>query len=195
VTIDAMEQFDQPALDDLAARVSDSSLVAMKTAFPPHENEGERYGYGLEIHDDGFGHAWDMLGYVSYMRADAAAGLGALAIATGRRPPDPEPELSQPLVDDGTCPEQWTPFLGRFRSHNPWLPTFLIAAREQRLVMGIDWLDGSERLSLVPVETASFRVGERDWSPERVRFDTETDGLAQRAVYSGTPYYRAVSWP
>jgi hypothetical protein len=32
------------------------------------------------------------------------------------------------------------------------------------------------------------------WSPERLLFDTEIDGRAQRAVYSGTPYYRAFEW-
>jgi hypothetical protein len=35
------------------------------------------------------------------------------------------------------------------------------------------------------------RVGERDWSPERLRFDTIIDGRAQRAVDSGAPYYPA----
>ena len=44
-----------------------------------------------------------------------------------------------------------------------------------------------------PWRTRGFRVGEREWSPERMRFDTVVDGLAQRAVFSGTPYYRAFS--
>ena len=33
-----------------------------------------------------------------------------------------------------------------------------------------------------------FRLGEPDWTPERLHFDTAVDGLAQRAVLSGTPY-------
>ena len=151
-----------------------------------------------------------MLGYVSYMRADTTNGVGvvafangfggaallgegALAIATGNEPEafdlDPDPE--EPLVDDGTCPPEWAPFLGRFRSHNPWLPTFAIAARDNGLVMGTDWVDGSERFPLTPIGAEGFRVGDQEWSPERMRFDTVMDGLAQRAVYSGTPYYRA----
>lgn len=57
--------------------------------------------------------------------------------------------------------------------------------------MGTDWLEGSERFPLTPVQADAFRVGEPEWSPERLRFDTMLDGLTQRAVYSGTPYYRS----
>ena len=181
------------------------SLAAMKTAHPPYEGDG--YGYGLEVDEDGIGHMGDMLGYVSYMRADTAAGIGvvafangtggawwlgegALAIAAGREPPAPDPTPEPALEDDGTCPREWTAFPGRFRTHNPWLPTFAVAAREGGLVLGTDWLNGSERFPLTPLDAAGFRVGEPDWTPEWVRFDTVVDGLAQRAVYSGTPYYR-----
>ncbi len=63
--------------------LSSSSLATMKTALPPLENEDEPYGYGLDIYDDGFGHGGDMLGYVSYMRADTNAGVGVVAFANG----------------------------------------------------------------------------------------------------------------
>jgi CubicO group peptidase (beta-lactamase class C family) len=165
------------------------------------------HGYGLDAEDDGFGHDGDMLGYVSYMWADTKAGLGAvafangfrgaralgegaLAIAKGDEPPDPEPAPAPPpLVDDGSCPPGWAAYPGRYRAHNPWLPTFLVAAREGDLVLGTDWLDGSDRAPMTPIEPNEFRVGEREWSPERLRFDTIIDGRAQRAVLSGTPYY------
>jgi CubicO group peptidase (beta-lactamase class C family) len=186
--------------------LSSESLAAMKTPHPPHEGDG--YGYGLDVDHGGFGHGGDMLGYVSYMRADSAAGLGvvafangfggawwlgegALAIAAGREPPEPELEPEPELVDDGSCPAEWAAFPGRFRTHNPWLPTFLVAAREGGLVLGIDWLNGSERYGLAPVGDGTFRVGEPDWTPERIGFDSVVDGRAQRAVLSGTPYYRA----
>jgi len=186
--------------------LSPSSLAAMKTAFPPHDEEP--YGYGLELGSGGFGHGGDMLGYVAHMWVDAEAevgvvafanglrgarwlGEGALAIATGREPPDPALPVAEGLADDGTSPSQCTPYLGRYRSHNPWLPTFLIAAAEGTLVMGTDWLNGSLRSPLAQIDAGTFRVGEIDWSPERLRFDTVVDGRAQRAIYSGTPYYRA----
>jgi CubicO group peptidase (beta-lactamase class C family) len=185
---------------------SPASLTAMKTAQPPHDEWP--YGYGLEVEADGFGHGGDMLGYVSHMWAETAAGVGvvafangfrgaswlgegALAIATRRPPPDLEREPSAPLADDGTCPPRWTPYLGRYRSHNPWLPTFLVAASRHALVMGMDWLAGSQRLPLTPVSDDTFRIGEPDWSPERLSFDTVVGRRAQRAAYNGTQYYRA----
>jgi CubicO group peptidase (beta-lactamase class C family) len=166
-------------------------------------------GYGLEIDDDGFGHDGDMLGYVSYMWVDTKAeigavafangfrgaralGEGALAIARGEEPAGPECATPPPLVDDGSCPVEWAAYLGRYRAHNPWLPTFAIAARQGTLVMGTDWLAGSQRITLAAIEPGTFRAGDDEWSPERLRFEAIVDGLAQRAVYSGTPYYRAL---
>ena len=184
-----------------------ASLARMRTAHAVSEAGDERYGYGLDIHDDGFGHGGDMLGYVAHMRADTEAGLGvvafangfggawalgegALAIAKGEQPPDPDPGVDPALVDDGSCPPAWAPYLGRYRAHNPWLPTFKIAAVEGALVMGTDWLDLSEQQRLAPVGAHAFRVGDPEWAPERLVFDTIIGGRAQRAVSSGTPYYR-----
>jgi hypothetical protein len=149
-----------------------------------------------------------MLGYVAHMWADPAAGIGAvafangfrgarwlaegaLAIASGRQPPQPALPSVDALVDDGTCPPEWASFPGRYRSHNPWLPTFAVAASGGELVMGTDWVQGSQRLALAPLRPGVFRVGDTEWSPERLAFDTLIDGRCQRASYSGTPYYRA----
>ena len=183
----------------------EASLALMRTA---HAGEEERYGYGLTIEPGGFGHGGDMLGYVSYLWADTDAGLGAvalangfggawdlgegaLAVARGEAPPDPALEPDAPLVDDGSCPPAWAAYPGRYRAHNPWLPTFAVAARDGGLVLGTDWVDLSERLPLAPLAGGVFRAGEHDWSPERLAFDTVLGGRAQRAVLSGTPYYRA----
>ena len=187
--------------------LSPSSLELMKTAQPPHDDVWA-CGYGLDIHPDGFGHAGDMLGYVSFMRADDAVAVGvvafanglagaramaegARAIAAGRPPRSPVLEIEQPLVDDGTCPAPWAPYLGRYRAHNPWLPTFLIAAREGALILGSEWMDGSARRPLTAIGDGLFRVDDEPWSPERLRFDTVMAGRAQRALLSGQPYYRA----
>ena len=150
-----------------------------------------------------------MLGYVAHLWADTAAGVGvvacangfggawdlgegALALAKGEAPEDPALDPSPaPLEDDGSCPAEWAAYLGRYRSPNPWLPAFAVAARDGGLVLGVDWTDLSERLPLAPLGDAVFRVGDEPWSPERLAFDTVLDGHAQRAVYSGTPYYRA----
>jgi hypothetical protein len=181
------------------------SLSAMTSPSPPEDEEP--YGYGLEIHPDGFGHTGDMLGHVAYMRADTSSGIGvvafangfrgawwlgegALALATGREPPAPALDAHDAVRDDGSCPEARS-YLGRYRAHNPWLPTFAVGASGGRLVMGTDWMNGSARLPLTPMADTAFRVGEEAWSPERLRFDAVVDGRAQRAVLSGTPYYRA----
>jgi hypothetical protein len=79
----------------------------------------------------------------------------------------------------------------RRRAHNPWLPTFAIAAGEDGLALDVDRLDGSYREPQAPLGDGVFRVGEAEWSPERIRFDTVAGGRAQRAVRSGTPYYRS----
>lgn len=47
---------------------------------------------------------------------------------------------------------------------------------------------------LVALEEGTFRVGQADYSPERLRFDCLADGLALRADLSGAPYVR-VSTP
>ena len=38
---------------------------------------------------------------------------------------------------------------------------------------------------------AEFRVGEKEWSPERLRFDAVVVGRALRADLSGERYYRS----
>ena len=183
-----------------------AASAAMKTAAPPRDEDG--YGYGLEIHENGFGHSGDMLGYVSHMRVDTSLGAGvvalanglagartlgeaALALHTGSEPPDPGPIEDAPLRDDGTCAPEWRGYLGRYRAHNPWLPTFAIAAGPDGPAMDTDWLDGSNRTPLTALGEGLFRVGAAEWSPERLRFDTIVNDRAQRAVFSGTPYYRA----
>ena len=65
--------------------------------------------------------------------------------------------------------------------------TFAVAAQDNALVLGTDWLKGSEREPLTPVESGLARS---HGPPERMRFDTVLDGAYQRAFYSGTPYYR-----
>ena len=189
-----------------ATLLSPDASAAMKTAAPPLGEGG--YGYGLEVDARGFGHGGDMLGYVSRMRVDEALGLGvvamangfagahtlaeaALALRTGSEPPDPGPIEDEPRREPGTCPPEWRGHLGRYRTHNPWLPTFAIAAGDEGLAIDTDWLDGSRRTWLTPLGDDLFRVGEPEWTPERLRFDTIVGDRAQRAVLSGTPYYRA----
>ena len=169
------------------------------------DDEGEHYGYGIRIGPKDFGHGGGMIGTGSLMVA-TYDGLGAVAMACGymggtamaraglalAAGTEPEPfalELSEPLDDDGSCPEQWRPFLGHYRSHNAWLTNFRVVAKEGGLRWVCDHLS-DERAPMMPLEDGGFRVGDRDWSPERLRFDTIIDGVAQRALLSGAPYTR-----
>jgi CubicO group peptidase (beta-lactamase class C family) len=168
--------------------------------------EGGRYGYGLMVAEHGFGHSGGMLGFHSYLWADTRSGLGAvaavngiggarllclgsLALARGEQPEDPAPQIAEPMADDGSCPEPWRPYLGHYRSFNPWLTNFRVAGRRGGLAFGFDCA-GSERHPLTQVGEAEFRVGEQEWAPERLRFDTVMDGRAQRAILSGAHYHR-----
>ena len=169
------------------------------------DDEWEHYGYGIAVGTEGFEHGGGMIGTGSKMLA-SDDGLGAVAMACGymgstamagaalalARGGEPEPfalELAEPLVDDGSCPDEWRPLLGHYRSHNAWLTNFRVAARDGRLWWGCDHLS-DERAPMTPLAGGDFRVGERDWSPERLRFDTIIDGVAQRALLSGAPYTR-----
>lgn len=185
--------------------LSAESWAAMLTPHVEDDQEGDRghYGYGIAIGAKDFGHGGGMIGTGSLMVA-TYDGLGAVAMACGYMGGtamaraalalagggEPEPfalELSEPLEDDGSCPDQWRPFLGHYRSHNAWLTNFRVAARDGQLWWGCDHLS-DERAPVTPLAGGEFRVGGRDWSPERLRFDTIIDGVAQRALLSGAPY-------
>jgi CubicO group peptidase (beta-lactamase class C family) len=130
------------------------------------DGHGEHYGYGIGIDADEFGHGGGMIGTYSMMRAvDSGVGIvamvcgymGAVALAKAGLAlvagGEPEPfalELSEPLEDDGSCPDQWRPFLGHYRSHNAWLTNFRVAAREGRLWWGCDHLS-DERAPMTPL--------------------------------------------
>ena len=205
-TVEELAAFARALWREDEALLSPGSFRAMKTPWPPDENFP--YGYGLELEPGGFGHGGDMLGYVCHLRVDVESGLGvvacangfagawwlaegALALWTGDQSPDPAVDADEPLRDDGSGDEELRRCVGRYRAQNPWLPTFAVAARDGALVYGADWLDGSERQPLIELEPRLFRLGEKPWTPERLRFDTLVDGVCWRAILSGTPYYRA----
>jgi hypothetical protein len=101
-------------------------------------------------------------------------------------PGDPEPypphsPRAAPLADHAS-------FYGRYRSYNPWLPGFRVEQRESGLTASLAWGDDKP---LAQIGEAEFRVGEEDWSPERLRFDAVVDGRALRANLSGADYYRS----
>jgi CubicO group peptidase (beta-lactamase class C family) len=89
-------------------------------------------------------------------------------------------------------PSDWLAYPGRYRSHNPWLPIFVLVLRKgqlwQILPAGADGFDDEQLL--VPLPDGSFPAGKDERGPERIRFDTIIDGKAVHANLSGGDYYR-----
>jgi hypothetical protein len=182
------------------------SFAAMKRPWPPHE--GPDYGYGIIVDADGSTLQGDMPGYVCHGRVDTQAGFAVVACASGcggaswlgetalelmsgREPPPLEATAADaPLIDDGTGPPRWRPYVGRYRAHSPWLPTFAVAANAGVLTFGSDWLDGSDRVPLSELTDGLFALGTVPWTPERLLLDAEVAGRTHRATLSGTEYLR-----
>jgi CubicO group peptidase (beta-lactamase class C family) len=84
-------------------------------------------------------------------------------------------------------PQEWDPYPGHYRSHNPWLSNFRVVLRKGALAL-VD--PSGDEEPLVPLGSGVFRVGEDDRSPERIRFDTILNGRALRASLSCGDCYR-----
>lgn len=89
-------------------------------------------------------------------------------------------------------PEELAPFVGHYRSHNPWTPDFRVVGGDGRLWLIVsgdaDGLD--DRQPLVSLPNGWYRCGDDERIPERVRFDAVVDGRALIADLNGCPYYR-----
>jgi len=171
--------------------------------------DGWRYGYGVESKEGLVRHGGSMPGFASTMLGDLGSGfaiaalmngpdehdatevvaLFALDLHRGASPsppgdPEPWPPDSPPAPDV----HEYAALYGRYRSYNPWLPGFRIEQRESGLTAALAWGDDKP---LTQLGDAEFRLGEEEWSPERLRFDAVVDGRALRANLSGETYYRS----
>jgi CubicO group peptidase (beta-lactamase class C family) len=177
-------------------------------------DDGWSYGYGLEVKTEGgrrfFRHGGSMPGFGSTLRGELDSGLAANVLLNGPDeydvtdavaayalelhregpppPPPADPQETAPETVGGDLRVEWASFYGRYRSYNPWLPGFRIVPRDDELAAVYSW--GSVQ-PLVQVGEAVFRVGEHEWSPERLRFDAVAGGKALRANLSGADYYRS----
>jgi hypothetical protein len=91
----------------------------------------------------------------------------------------------------------WSAFTGHFRAANPWAPNLRVYPRDGRLLAAAPWLAGvypSDEVGLVRQSDGRFRLGDRDWQPSRIAFDTIVSGVARRAVLDGQPYARSFVW-
>jgi hypothetical protein len=85
-------------------------------------------------------------------------------------------------------PTRFDAYVGHYRypGAHPYDPSLRV-----QLVKGTLVLDAGT--PLVPLADGSFRLGLETWNPERLRFDSTVDGLAQRALWSGVPLYRVTT--
>ncbi|WP_409463059.1 serine hydrolase domain-containing protein [Amycolatopsis sp. GA6-003] len=193
-----------------------SSEALKDLTSPEIRIEGEDYSYGLGMlisEFDGRPHVWHtggMIGYAAAIACDVDAGIGAVVLANGRGPwqetvvhliaatraarsGEPVPEF---VLPEGKSPEppapddppaQWAEIVGHYRCHNPWLSNLRVYAHDDRLWVSIA---GRPPEELVPLPDGSFRVGEDERLPERLKFDVVLNGVAVRADYCGCPLYR-----
>ncbi len=84
-------------------------------------------------------------------------------------------------------PDKWNAYPGHYSSYNPWLTNFRIVLCKGLLVFIVPFMP---REPLVALGDGTFKVGEEDKSPERIRFDTIINGRAFRVNYSSCDYYR-----
>jgi hypothetical protein len=72
---------------------------------------------------------------------------------------------------------------GHYTNDDPWRGAIRVTVQGQQLVV-----DGIT--PAVPSPGGAFRVGEKDWSPERLRFDAFLGGRPTRATLSGVDFVR-----
>jgi len=198
--------------DDLA--VFGSALLAgparqLTSGLLVESGDGWSYGYGLERKGDLVRHGGSMPGFASTLLGDLDSGYAVAVFMNGPDEHDATEEVARLALDlhkgaepePPGDPEPWSPdsppapeleehaaLYGRYRSYNPWLPGFRIEQRESGLTASCSWGDDKPLTQLGEVE---FRVGEEEWSPERLSFDAFVGGKALRANLSGETYYRS----
>ncbi|ATY14092.1 serine hydrolase [Amycolatopsis sp. AA4] len=197
-----------------SAALSKEALTDLTS--PEIRIEGEDFSYGLGMiigEFDGRPHVWHtggMIGYFAALAYDVDAGIGAVVLANGMGPwqetvvhliaatraarsGDPVPEFALPerkppmLPTPDDPPAHWAEVVGHYRCHNPWLSNLHVYAHDNRLWASIA---GGPPNELVPLPDGSFRVGEDERLPERLKFDVVLNGVAVRADYCGCPLYR-----
>lgn len=169
----------------LAGRPERFALELRGSGLNVFTEDGEaplRAFWGDAVVVDGFG--LDRFQMTPIREGETVAGLrnGDLRYVRAGALLPPEPPL----------PVELAPFVGHYRSHNPWTPDFRVVAGDGRLWMIVSGdADGlADRQELVPLPNGWFRCGEDERIPERVRFDAVVDGRALIADLNGCPFYR-----
>jgi CubicO group peptidase (beta-lactamase class C family) len=203
-------------VEDLAAYgrsflAGDAVAERMATPVVEDPEDDGWYGYGVMSRTvcgrRWVGHSGSTVGYRAQLWCDVEAGICAAAVvngqtgskvlaehalrlAVGADVSDPElTGLDDPAASvalDAEPPEELRPICGLYRSHNPWATTLRVATAAGRPV-AVAWGDANP---LRPLADGSYRLGEPEWSPERLRFDLPHEGRFMRAVHGTTAFHR-----
>lgn len=125
-------------------------------------SDPERGAYPLVFRRQGKAPARAWWGGVEYLPDRGAGPVGAYSPAT-------PPALAR--------------LVGAYENDDPWTGVFHVTAEGPQL-----FLDGLNPVT--PLPGGGFRVGEEAWSPERLSFDAEIDGVPKRATFSGRDFLR-----
>jgi hypothetical protein len=82
------------------------------------------------------------------------------------------------------------PYVGHFDHNGPEGPSWRVFVHNNRLWVKGSLREGSKPMPLEPVGPDTFRLGEKDYSPECIQFDTFMNGHALRMTRSGVLLYR-----
>lgn len=169
--------------------------------------DGGWYGYGLRTEEtDGrvlLGHGGGMVGMYADVQVDRERGIGTCMLVNGHcdvweansyllgvlsgvevvAPPWPPSDPADEATDDA----RHAPFVGLYRSYNPWMPTVRVVGSSEGLRL-VDPVTG-EVTTLHPVSGTRYHVDHPD-SPDVVDFAVDVDGRYQRLELSGCVYGR-----
>lgn len=84
------------------------------------------------------------------------------------------------------APAQLQALAGRYDNDDRWAGPLYVYARDGRLFIG-----NVEELH--PLRDGTWRLGDEDWSPERIAFSGYVNGRPEQLLFSGTPFTRRFS--
>jgi hypothetical protein len=96
-------------------------------------------------------------------------------------------DFAEPVTNSPTATQG---LVGHYAFPGPEGPDVRVLVRSGALMVVIGWDVGVFAQPLLPLPGGTFRVGEEDFTPERVRFDGLADGHMQRLTIQGVPLYR-----
>ena len=96
-------------------------------------------------------------------------------------------EFAGPVAD---APADYQELVGHYVFAGPEGPNVRVFVRSGILTVAAGWEESVFVASLTPLPGGSFRLGEEEFAPERVRFDGIADGRMQRLTIQGVPLYR-----